>query len=720
MGTDCYKNATEIDTLPSLPGIAARVLEVVSESTPDLVQLQRLIESDPVLVLRVLRAANSGERTTQRPISTVLQAIRTLGVQEIQSVLLGFELPSWTQRSEDRFDTALHWRHSLTTAMAARDLVGGEPTLRDEAYAAGILQDIGVLALREADPIRYDAVLRRLGSGEELWLLERHELGTDHMDVGAGLLQNWRIPAVLWEPIAAHDHAYASGSSDSVEIRMASVLRVAAQIGKVLCYSEDASALLKLREMATSLLGIDSRELDDILGRVEPQIRDAAARFDLDVGEPGQLLQRANARLAKLSLVMGHNLAQVEHRLESTDRAARELRVQRFAAEEANRLKSQFLANMSHEIRTPMTAIVGYLDLMVDPNQSAEERSECVSVARRNSQHLLKLIDDILDISKLETGHVQVERIPTSVAEVVNDIASLMRARAVAKGLGFVVDYTTPIPETIASDPHRLRQILLNLVGNAIKFTERGEVRISVSLPPCADPEPAKVRFEISDTGIGIAPDAQRRVFDPFVQADMTTTREFGGTGLGLAISKRMAGLLGGDIELDSTPGEGARISVSVDAGRLEGVAMIESPGEVLRDLDDPGNQVQFNLRGRVLLAEDGDDNRRLITLFLKRAGLDVETAVNGRIALDKALSAAEADAPYDVILMDVQMPEMDGLTATSRLRQEGYTGCIIALTAHALVHERERCFRAGCDEFASKPIDRKVLLTLVEKHLLP
>ncbi len=723
MENDPYRIASEVTSLPSPPGIASHVLEVLSAKVPDLKALQRVIECDPVLVARVLRAANSPDRTTRRPISTVLQAIRTLGAQEIHSVLLSFELPSWKGAgSPGRFDPRLHWRHSLTTAIAARDLIGNEPTLRDEAYAAGILQDIGVLALNQIAPDRYDSVLSRLNEmGEELWLSERAEIGTDHMEVGAELLRNWRIPPILWEPISVHHQASGTALGDPIEARIARVLRVAAQVGKVFCLSEDASALVRLRELALDLLGIGGPELEEILQRVEPQMQSAVEELDLDLGEQrafGDLMRRANERLAALTLDMGQNLAQAENRLETTDRAARELRVQRFAAEEANRLKSQFLANMSHEIRTPMTAIVGYLDLMADPDLTAEDHTDYISVVRRNADHLLKLLDGILDLSKLEAGHMQVERTRTSACQMVTDVASLMRARAIAKGLAFEIEYLGAIPETIETDPTRLRQILLNLAGNAIKFTDTGEVRVIVELLESVDREQPRMRFVVADTGVGISGGAQAKIFEPFMQVDMSTTREHGGTGLGLAISKRLVGLLGGDISLESEPGSGTRVSLTIEVGSLKNVRMIENPAEAIAEEVAAETVAPCHLEGSVLLADDGADNRRLISLILLKSGLRVDTTENGRIAVEKALRAESAGEPYDLILMDVQMPELDGLSATVQLRQSGYNGQIVALTAHAMSHERDACLRAGCDGFASKPIDRPALLAVVAEHI--
>jgi signal transduction histidine kinase/ActR/RegA family two-component response regulator len=600
--------------------------------------------------------------------------------------------------------------------------VRSEPTFQDEAYVAGLLQDVGVLALHRAMPEQYDAVLRRLAeSTEELWLLERAELGTDHMEVGGALIRSWGLPSIIWRPVAAHHRLVAAGEEDSVEVQLAQVLRVAAQVGKVVCFADDFNAVVRLRELAQSLLGVSESVLEGILGRIEPEIREAATRFDLDMGRRvsyEELLSRANERLTTRALQIGHSLATAEQRLEKADRAARELRVARFAAEAANRAKSAFLAHISHEIRTPMTAILGYVELLSDPDKTPDERADCVQIIRQNGEHLLRIVNDILDLSKLEAGRLGVERISFSPWQVVWEVNSLMRARALAKGLQFEVECRGRLPETVTSDPTRLRQILVNLLGNAIKFTDRGEVRLIVQLQDLPEASNPRVRFEIFDTGVGIPPEQQARLFEPFTQAEPSTSRRFGGTGLGLAICKRLVDLLGGEINVRSAPGEGSTFTVAIETGPLTGIPMLENPLEAIEQPEPQRSGPMPQLEGRVLVAEDGHDCQRLIAMLLRKSGLEVDVADNGRIALQKTLEARDAENPYDVILMDVDMPELDGLSATSRLRESGYERPVIALTAFAMESDRERCLRAGFDDFATKPIDHSRLLDLVARYL--
>ncbi|MFQ5423429.1 MAG: PAS domain S-box protein, partial [Phycisphaerae bacterium] len=402
-------------------------------------------------------------------------------------------------------------------------------------------------------------------------------------------------------------------------------------------------------------------------------------------------------------------------------RAEEELRHTKAVADAANQAKSDFLANMSHEIRTPMTAILGFAENMLDPDQSESERLNCVHTIRRNGEYLIGLINDILDLSKVEAGKMTVERTACQPCRIIAEAASLMRVRADAKGLQFHIEYLGAIPETIQSDPTRLRQILINLVGNAIKFTEAGAVRLVTRFVE-RDHAPS-LQFDVVDTGRGMTDEQAARLFQPFMQADNSTTRKFGGTGLGLTISKRFAELLGGDITIAATElGVGTTFRASVATGSLDGVKMLEDPVSATTVVDSTSAIARVaasDLSGlRILLAEDGPDNQRLISFVLKKAGADVTVEENGKLALDAALAARDEGKPFDCILMDMQMPVMDGYEATRQLRRKGYAAPIIAMTAHAMAGDRDKCLHAGCDDYATKPIDRKELITTIQARL--
>ncbi len=394
--------------------------------------------------------------------------------------------------------------------------------------------------------------------------------------------------------------------------------------------------------------------------------------------------------------------------------------IAREAAEASNQAKTEFLANMSHEIRTPMTAILGFSEVVLG-NVSDPQNIEGLKTIQRNGEYLLKIINDILDISKIESGKLEVEQIECSPCQVLSDVASLMRVRASATGLPLEVEYEGPMPQHIRSDPTRLRQILFNLIGNAIKFTEVGKVQVVARLLDAGSDEP-KMQFDIVDTGIGMTDQQIGKLFQPFVQADTSTTREFGGTGLGLTISKRLAEMLGGNIQVHSTPGEGSIFSVTVSTGSLEGVTLVDNMTDAEASTERVAKPTIADIRlaCRILLAEDGPDNQRLISFILKKAGAEVTVAENGQIALDLALVARNEGIPFDVILMDMQMPILDGYEATRKLREAGYVGSIIALTAHAMNSDRNKCLDAGCDDYMTKPIDRKKLISLAERYALP
>ena len=390
----------------------------------------------------------------------------------------------------------------------------------------------------------------------------------------------------------------------------------------------------------------------------------------------------------------------------------------RLAAESATAAKSQLLANMSHEIRTPMSAIIGYSDLLLDPEQTADDRVNCVSTIRRNADHLLTLINDILDLSKIEADRMTVESIECSPCQLVSDVASLMRVRATESEIDFYIKYDSAVPASIKSDPVRIRQVLINLVGNAIKFTKDGAVKVHVWSEDLDGDNPT-INFRVVDSGIGMTEDQKSRLFRPFTQADYSTTRKFGGTGLGLTISKTLVNMMGGEISVSSVPGLGSCFEFSIPTGSLEKVEIIADPSEI--NIAEPLEQekivaVSGPVNARVLLAEDGVDNRRLISFHLKKAGCHVTMAENGKIAFDEATAAEKRNEPFDIIFMDMQMPVMDGYQAACKLRETGYKGPICALTAHAMNGDREKCINAGCDNYLTKPIDVDKLISTVRK----
>jgi signal transduction histidine kinase len=448
---------------------------------------------------------------------------------------------------------------------------------------------------------------------------------------------------------------------------------------------------------------------------LEREARMRVADLEERVEEKTRDLARANDRLrAQIEeITLAEEMARSSaRRLEQSNK---DLLRANEVAESANRAKSDFLSNMSHEIRTPMTAILGYADLLCEPGLRQEEMAQHVKTIQRNRDHLLNLVNDILDLSKIEAGAMTLEHLPSSPAKILREVVGMMELRAAEKQLSLSYGARGPIPETIVTDPTRLRQVLLNLVANAIKFTERGGVHINARVIEATESGGPGMAFDVTDTGIGMRTDQMKNLFRPFSQADSSVTRRFGGSGLGLSISLRLAQLMGGSITVQSREGSGSTFTLEVDAGPLEDVRTIDVHGieDATADPDGAASGPGPELLGRILLAEDGRDNQRLIKLYLARAGATVELAEDGAEALAKAASAMESGQPYDLILMDMQMPRMDGYTATRKLREEGYRGPIVALTAHAMSGDRERCIEAGCDEYAIKPIDRGILIAV-------
>ena len=384
------------------------------------------------------------------------------------------------------------------------------------------------------------------------------------------------------------------------------------------------------------------------------------------------------------------------------------------AAEAANQSKSDFLANMSHEIRTPMNAILGFADVLRRGySKTMEERRKHLDTIHSSGKHLLQLINDVLDLSKVEAGRMEIERLALSPHVLTGEVIKTLMVKADEKSIFLKMEVNGPIPEKVLGDPTRLRQIITNLISNAVKFTDEGGVKVILHMSEAGD----KPRFAIDvvDNGIGIAADKVEAIFDPFTQADSSTTRKFGGTGLGLAISRDFARLMGGDIVATSELGKGSVFHASIEPGPLADVNFLQ-PEEALAASEEATTSShvawQFNA-GRVLVVDDGEENRELVTLVLEEAGLTVEGAENGQVGLDKG-----REGNYDVILMDIQMPVLDGYQATMALRQAGVDTPIFALTANAMKGFEEKCLAAGCTGYLTKPVDIDLLLDTLGKLL--
>lgn len=479
--------------------------------------------------------------------------------------------------------------------------------------------------------------------------------------------------------------------------------------------------------------GMDGFELAELMqGRREssdiPIIFVTAGEFDLHLIFKGYEAgafdyiskpydPRVLASKVRVFVELSRSRALFKQQLVEITRQKQELETLKVVAETANDAKSNFLANMSHEMRTPLGAILGYSELMTNPDQSKGEATQCIIKIQRKVELLTELIDEILDISKIEAGKLEVELVQFALLPELGEIFTLLEDRANAQSLKFEVIFSGKIPTEVVACPMRLRQILLNIGGNAIKFTEKGGVKIIVKMVAGTLGLTDALSFSFKDTGCGLTPDQQARIFQPFSQADSSVTRKYGGTGLGLVLAQRLAVAMGGDVELtESTLGKGSTFTFNMGIRALDNIPQIGDltladlrPHRAIPKDIFVANRKLADLR--ILLADDAMENLALFSRFLESSGASVTTAVNGAEALKIAMAGR-----FDLVLMDMQMPVMDGFEATMQLRAKGFSSPIIALTASAMSGEREKCLASGCTEYICKPVKATELIATVAR----
>lgn len=415
--------------------------------------------------------------------------------------------------------------------------------------------------------------------------------------------------------------------------------------------------------------------------------------------------------LGRLAHAFNHMADSLHASQQEKDKVLQQLITANKELEMATRAKSAFLANMSHEIRTPLTAILGFGEYLRESDLSPIARDKAINSIVHNGQHLLHIINDILDLSKVEAEKLELDRQDVSLFEIIQQVEALLSIQTRERGLAYHIEYVFPLPARLTTDPLRFKQILINICNNAVKFTETGSIDLRISYQNVNN----SLRVDVQDTGIGIEENQLDRIFETFTQASSNSNRPYGGTGLGLPLSRDLANMLGGDVEVHSEPGEGSCFSVYIDAGEAAGDSLVDQLPERLHI--DTGKHfagpLHTRLSGRVLLAEDVIDNQRLISLYVSKTGAQIEVVSNGQQAVDRAL----ADS-FDLILMDVHMPVMDGIEAVKSLRSQGYQGPITALTANAMKADRDACIGAGFDDFLAKPIDRNLFNEMLAKYL--
>jgi PAS domain S-box-containing protein len=499
-----------------------------------------------------------------------------------------------------------------------------------------------------------------------------------------------------------------------------------------IAFAKTSGQVVTANDAALRMLGIDRetfiREGFNWTSSIRPEDRHKAASIVKELKSSGRmppqelLLRHPGGNLQPVQIsslsvttddeehvVFLVDLAEQKRYQQSLDEA-------RQLAETANETKSEFLANMSHEIRTPMSAIIGYLDIL-SRNLTQPDDLKCVSIIRDNSRFLLEIINDILDISKIEAGKLVLQKKRFRPDRLIADVRSLMDVRAAEKDLQLNVEFDGEIPKTIRSDDKRLKQILVNLLGNAIKFTEEGSVDLVIRYIR----EEEALSFDIIDTGIGMHPKLLAKLFQPFTQGDSSLNREFGGTGLGLTISQRLAHLLGGRIVAESQTGKGSKFSLRIAAGSNKNVPLVQ-PNLMIREASAQRDRDQELPRfsGRILVVDDRRDIRLIAQHIIEQAGGTVTPAEHGDEAIRLIRAAEDAGSGYDLVVMDMQMPIMDGYEATRRLRAAGFQKPIVALTAHAMRGDRQKCIDAGCTEYLTKPLDQPEFLKILASYLLP
>lgn len=431
-----------------------------------------------------------------------------------------------------------------------------------------------------------------------------------------------------------------------------------------------------------------------------------------ELSEEHASILRGLARQATAQLELRRRNRELEAEMQTRREAEKQLEDARCKADEANLAKSTFLAQMSHEIRNPLGSIIGFSEqLALQEDAAFEQQRDWIDTIRGTADHLLSLVNDVLDVSKIEAREMSFESLPTDVAELVEQTAAMLRPGAEAKGLKVETDLDPDMPEAVLTDPTRLRQVVVNLVGNAIKFTQRGGVTLRLRYE--RDASPPRIRLAVRDTGPGLDEAALGKLFRAFSQGDDGVARRHGGTGLGLHISREICRQLGGDLRVESEVGKGSTFECELPAEAVD-PALLRGPA---RGDHAASACVGGGSRCRVLVADDCEANRKLFGLMLRRAGYEVAFAENGQEAVDACKQSA-GGCGYHLVLMDMQMPEVDGLEATRRLRAMGYRRPIVALTADATIETRNKAEESGCDDFLAKPLRSQHLLDTMARLL--
>ncbi|HPU52943.1 MAG TPA: ATP-binding protein [Burkholderiaceae bacterium] len=630
--------------------------------------------------------------------------------------MLGQSLGRLLDLPQDTTSARLSPWHSRTTQIASRP-----------GSALHVDTSLTAIPDRDGQPLGFVLACRDVTEAHELHARLRTELGTREQ---ALLTMRSALAGLL--PDAASSRSIDSDDIQAVSGAVALLVREREQSRRALDnqkFALDQHAIVSVTDRSGRLTYANDRfcevsgySREELLGHTHELVRsgqhdvmpDSGIRKAVAAGQvwKGEVCNRTkdgrlvwfNTTIVPLTNGVGPADEVITISTDITERKAAEieLRHAKEAAEAANRAKSEFLANMSHEIRTPMNGIIGMTDLALDTELNAEQR-EYIAIVKSSADSLLNVINDILDFSRIEAGQLLIESVPFDLPTMVDETVRNLSHLAARKHLPLTVQIDPDMPALVTGDPARLRQVLLNLIGNAIKFTERGDITVMASAS-VVSAERIVARFAVRDTGVGIAPDKTTHIFGAFAQEDASITRKYGGTGLGLSICKRLVELMGGVIDVVSEPGKGSTFEFTATLG------LPQPDGDPVAPDSASQPAISESAGLRVLLAEDNPVNQKLAQTLLARLGYSVTVAGNGSMALDTFTSAT-----FDAVLMDMQMPVMDGLEATRRIRQweQRYADRrtpIIAMTANAMERDREACLQAGMDDHLSKPINRAAL----------
>jgi len=707
--------------IPHIPSVISKIIEISSQKDFTVKKIANEIKKEPSLVAQILKIANSPYYSLSGKVSTLDRAISVLGTTTVQSIALSagiFNTLYSDDASSSSFDLNSFWKRTIFSSMAAQLLAKEKRyPVPEEAFILGLLHDIGILAMAKVELSAFEDICRRHRENAPLHpaLFIKHEeeqFGTNHAKIGAFFAKSGHLPQFMEESIFFH-HTPGKYKGGSKKVRsMIAFLFLADILADIFISGEKSGALIRFKTMSRRVGGFDEKQSEEILFKINEEAKKTATVFDEISVEPqkdySEILSDANRELGNISLKLHRMNRLLQNNKAEIYSMNSQLKKAKKKAERSSHHKTKFLADMSHEIRTPMNGIIGFADILLEGNLNAEQR-DSATIIKNSAASLLEIINGILDISKIEAGRLTLEETELDVRQIASYVCSITKVRLENSPVELFLNIQADVPKKLIGDQVRLQQVITNLLGNACKFTAEGKILLNISALESVG-DCVTLQFSVQDTGIGIPENKHNSIFDPFTQADASTKREFGGTGLGLSISKNIVKIMGGRMWLVSKIGGGSTFSftanfqkVSVSAKEESATCYQTNAGQAEHD------KIRDNMR--ILLAEDNFINQKLILKMLDGLGCVIDIAKDGVIAKEKAGKQA-----YDLILMDVQMPNMSGIEATMEIRKMHNDVPIVAITADAMSGDKERCIKAGMNDYLTKPISKEDVLAKIRK----